>query len=192
MKIYTKTGDKGMTSLYDGSRIYKSEDILDILGTNDELSSHIGLLIALLNNSEIDWINIIKDLRDIQTNLQYINSIIATVNKDKKKKLKQIESKDVEYLEKTIDYMESQLPKLTVFILPGVTVEDAHAHICRTYCRKVERKIHKVLELSKLLHFDIKPDEPNDILCYINRLSDYFFSLARFICFVNGKEDFKK
>ena len=182
MKIYTKTGDSGTTSLYDGSRLIKSDDIFNVLGCNDELSSQIGLLITLLSNS---FIKIHFQLRTIQANLQYINSIIATPNELKKRSLKQIENKDVEQLEKWIDEMEEISPKLTAFILPGVTIEDANAHICRTSCRKSERELYKLLSTQEHLTYN-----PN-IMCYINRLSDYFFSLARYICHLKGEKDFK-
>lgn len=184
MKIYTKTGDLGITSLYDGSRIEKTNIIFDVLGYNDELSSHIGILIAQLNKIVYNS-PLISQLRNIQATLQYINSIIATPDINKQKKLKHIDDKDVLEIENWIDYMEKCNPKLTSFILPGVTIEDAQAHICRTSCRKSEREM---IRYSKIEKIEISPY----ILVYMNRLSDYFFSLARYICYIlNNKEDYK-
>jgi cob(I)alamin adenosyltransferase len=186
MKLYTKTGDSGTTSLYDGSRVEKTNIVFDVLGLNDELSSHIGLLIAHLDKMDMDLeSHLISQLRNIQANLQYINSIIATPDINKQKKLKHINDTHISEIESWIDFMEKFNPKLTSFILPGVTIEDAQAHICRTSCRKAERE---VIKYSKIESFEVSPD----ILKYMNRLSDYFFSLARYICnILNNKEDYK-
>jgi cob(I)alamin adenosyltransferase len=191
MKLYTKTGDSGTTCLYDGSRHEKSDIIFDVLGNNDELSSHIGLLIASLSNSKIDTIDIQNQLRTIQTNLQYINSILATPNETKQKKLRHISETDIKQIEDWIDHMEKFNPKLTSFILPGVTIDDAYTHICRTSCRKAERELLKSIDLKNITN-NITNINTKNIMCYMNRLSDFFFSLARYICNVlYSKEDFK-
>jgi cob(I)alamin adenosyltransferase len=180
MKIYTKKGDNGITYLYDGSLVKKSEQIFDVLGNSDDLGSNIGMLIALISESHIDTRDsIIKLLREIQGNLQHINSELATPNPKQHHKLVKISETEVIGLEETIDMMEIFNDKLTCFILPGVTVVDSQSHICRTATRKLERELYKV------------GCENPFIMKYINRLSDFFFVLARFICKKLGFTDCK-
>ena len=182
MKIYTKTGDKGTTSLYDGSPVQKYDTILEVLGTLDELTSNIGVVIALITVSKIDTKyneDIIARLRTTQKNIQFINSYIATPDVKKRNNLKKIQIDDVKNLENWIDDMEDYNSRLTAFILPGVTLEDAHIHVSRTICRKAERELCKI------------SCDNTDVMCYINRLSDFLFSLARYVCKLNGKEDVK-
>lgn len=180
MKVYTKTGDKGKTSLYDGKRIYKTSLIFEVLGEIDELSSRIGVLYALTNKKYIY-------LKEIQQTLQDINSNIATLNKEKKK-LPKIEENHINKLEERIDTMDKVLPKLTQFILAGSYTDDAQCHLCRTQARKAERFLWK-LDQSINLEF-VQKGEILDltsiridsvILKFMNRLSDYFFVLARFL-----------
>lgn len=177
-KIYTKTGDRGTTSLYCGKRLEKSEHIFDVLGEVDELSSRIGVVFPYLNNQS--WLK--EQLREIQQDLQDINSIIATNNPVKRRKLREITEKDVERLETWIDECDKLLPRLTTFILPGNNFSDSHTHMCRTQTRKVERFLWR-------LHRQFVVDENEDninillsvILKYINRLSDYFFTIGRYL-----------
>lgn len=188
MKIYTKTGDKGKTSLYDGSRHSKFDEVFDVLGDIDELSSHIGLLYTQFNASvndeppsHPDNKNINTDfLRIIQCRLQTINSLIATPESKKASKLTQITEEDVKYLENQIDLYSNSTPPLKVFILPGVTVCDSQAHVCRSVCRRAERRFIR-------LH----PEEETFVLVkqYLNRLSDLFFAYARFVCYHNSETD---
>lgn len=197
MKIYTKTGDKGKTSLYDGSRHSKFDEVFDVLGDIDELSSHIGLLYTQLYSSvndeptshpgllytqyEPDNRNINTDfLRIIQCRLQTINSLIATPESKKASKLTQITEEDVKYLENQIDLYSNSTPPLKVFILPGVTVCDSQAHVCRSVCRRAERRFIR-------LH----PEEETFVLVkqYLNRLSDLFFAYARFVCYDKSHTD---
>lgn len=164
-KIYTKTGDSGTTSLYDGTRMGKDSIYFDILGNNDELTSRIGIIYTLLKDNKNDdlTINISDILRDIQSTIQDINSNIAKAN------VTISEDKVIE-LEKYIDIMTKELPPLTKFILPGENFLDANIHLCRTQTRKVERELwlmNQCIEIDK-------------VICkYINRLSDFFFTLAR-------------
>lgn len=165
-KIYTKTGDNGETGLYDGSRLAKTEPIFDVLGTLDELSSHIGVLITLYENG---WTKTLTErLRQIQQTLLNIGSIIATPNPEGKK-LPDI-SGIVEAIESCIDDMESSLPLLTRFLLVGgVNPSESQAHVCRTVARRAEREF-------------LKSGIDNDtIRIFLNRLSDYFFTLARLL-----------
>lgn len=180
MKIYTKTGDKGKTSLYDGSRVYKNELIFDVLGEIDELSSRIGMLCSICNEKYIL-------LRQIQSILQDVNSIIATIDK-LGKRIPEFSNKYTIQLENEIDEMERENSKLTKFILPGVTQTDAQAQLCRTQTRKVERflwKLHNsTMELDTTT---VTIDE--DIMKYMNRLSDFFFVFGRWICYIHNMED---
>ena len=176
MKIYTKTGDKGKTSLYDGKRLNKFSLMFEVLGELDELTCRIGMLHALVKNDEI-----LKYLRKIQQIIQDINSNIATI--DKTKKLPYIGGELIVEIETKIDGMEGKLPKLTRFILPGIGRIDSQVHLCRTQTRKVERLLWKLnnCELNgKILNLTlVKVDE--NILKFINRLSDYFFVLSRLV-----------
>jgi cob(I)alamin adenosyltransferase len=159
-KIYTKTGDKGTTSLYNGTRIGKNTIFFDILGEIDELSSRIGL-VYVLSCEKMELQN--EFLRTIQSTLQDINSNIAkakvTISED-----------NITLLETRIDDMTRELPPLTKFILPGEQILDSHIHLCRTQTRKVERYLWKMKETVEI----------DEIICrYMNRLSDFFFTLAR-------------
>ena len=191
MKIYTKTGDTGMSYLYDGSRLYKDNIIFSILGENDELNARIGKLWSVIEENDYKSFYVtLDDIRDIQSSIEIINSIIATpsfTDNDgiiKKKKECQTISKDmIENLETKIDYMEQNIPKLTKFILPGVTIADSESHLCRTQTRKCERMIWSyVKENNNIIH--------ENILIYMNRLSDFFFVLSRYICYTLDKMEF--
>ena len=177
MKIYTKTGDKGHTSFYDGTRALKCVINFDVVGEVDELSSRIGMLCALVSDEDICII-----LRGIQATLQDINSHIATGDK-LKYSLPKLESSIVTNLETAIDAMEKVNPKLTKFILPGVMQTDAQAHLCRTQTRKVERRIIELYDS----HENMVPDI---VLQYVNRLSDFFFVLARWLCAVKNVSEY--
>jgi cob(I)alamin adenosyltransferase len=193
MKIYTRSGDEGNSSLYDGSRISKSEIFFDVLGELDELSSRIGFLSSLLSsNDNLNYIFIF--LRIIQGKIQDINTIIATIKT--KKVLPKITDYDILLIEQQIDNIEKNNEPLTKFILPGVTQLDSQSHLCRTQARKVERylwKLHNskdniiktngVIELKEIVIDSL-------ITSYINRLSDFFFVLARFLCKSEGFKDY--
>ena len=167
MKIYTKRGDLGLTDLYDGSRISKTDEIFDALGTIDELSSHIGMLIYVSN--EITEFDLSHDLRNIQQNLLTIGSNIATPNPKSDQVLPTISEEDVKSLELKIDEMDKQLEPLTVFIkVGGHTQNESQSHICRSVCRRAERCILKCMNDGGIINQ------------YMNRLSDYFFTLARY------------
>jgi cob(I)alamin adenosyltransferase len=170
MKIYTKTGDTGKTSLYDGSRINKSDFIFDILGDIDELSTYIGMLIINIPETE-------KNIyRLIQYDLQNINSLFATKKIEKRNKLKQIDDIDIKKLENLIDRYESDNKPLKEFILPVFSHTDGYSHICRVISRRVERNIYKYIEFERI-------DEQYiyNIRIYMNRMSDLFFVFARWL-----------
>lgn len=192
MKIYTKGGDKGTTSLYDGSRAPKSAINFQVIGEMDELSVRIGTLHASINGAHSAVVSTdfsvggrpLSDLlRKIQCALQDLNSLFAVTRKTSKR-LPSIDENTVHDLEKVIDSMEEELPPLTKFILPGVTLIDSYAHACRTQTRKVERLFVELclVEEWECVHADMMGS-------YLNRLSDFFFVLARWICHSSGESD---
>ncbi|MBD8348854.1 MULTISPECIES: cob(I)yrinic acid a,c-diamide adenosyltransferase [unclassified Dysgonomonas] len=175
--VYTKTGDKGTTGLVGGMRVPKSHVRLDAYGTIDELNSFLGLLIC-----EIKEEDILKVLSFIQHKLFTVGSYLATETEAISPKAASIiTDENIALLEKEMDRMDSELPSLRQFVLPGGSEAAARAHICRTIARRGERCIYRV-----------KEDYPveDNILKFVNRLSDYFFILARRECNKNGKEIF--
>lgn len=177
--VYTRTGDEGTTSLYCGDRKKKSDDIFNILGSFDELTSRIGMLCALT----IDLQNILPVLRNIQQNIQNINSVLATFNQRKQQKLQKITTDDIKKLETDIDTIDAQNAPLTSFILPGLNRMDSQSHLCRTQTRTVERYIWKLYHYELEINPDIfQEDDLKNILTYTNRLSDFFFVLSRYLC----------
>ena len=174
MKIYTKTGDKGNTSLFGGKIVHKSDSRLEAYGTIDELNSHIGLLISF--SADID---LRSELISIQNKLFTIGSNLAN-DPEKGIELKTIDDSDISLLENAIDRMDEKLEPLRNFILPGGSTAIAQAHVCRTVCRRAERRI-VVIELN---------DENTErIIRYINRLSDYFFTVARYLAHIEQVDE---
>ena len=167
MKIYTRKGDSGYTSLIDGKIVYKHNLSVAAYGTIDELNSFLGLLKDYIDNEKI------KDvLNNIQLKLFSIGSILASgENQNISEKVK-IEKKDVEYIELEIDRLNESLPELKNFIIPGGHKISSYSHVCRSICRRAERKISELNKNSSV--------DPN-ILAYVNRLSDFFFVLSRFL-----------
>lgn len=186
MKIYTKTGDKGSTSLYDGNRLSKTSLVFEILGEIDELSSRIGIACAVDKENRIT-----EQLRLIQSKLQDINSILATFEKHKRR-LPAVLDTDIGFLETNIDQFTDNTPPLTNFILPGVTESDSYLHLCRSQTRKIERMLWKFKDDCKVQLEDktIENILPENVFTYFNRLSDYFFAAARAVCLMNGKNDY--
>lgn len=172
MKIYTKTGDAGTTSLFGGSRVPKHSLRIESYGTVDELNSHIGLI----RSQEIDTHS--KDiLIQIQKKLFTLGSTLATdpkkaVLKSGKERLKiqKVNEESIELLENEMDSMNESLPDLTHFILPGGNNAVSFCHIARTVCRRAERRVTELNE--------IEPIDPL-VIKYLNRLSDFLFVLAR-------------
>ncbi|MCH7413973.1 cob(I)yrinic acid a,c-diamide adenosyltransferase [Belliella sp. R4-6] len=165
MKIYTKTGDTGTTSLLGGKRVSKGHIKIDAYGTVDELNSYIGLLRDQEVNKSREVI-----LKEIQDRLFTLGATLATeVGKSNIKK-PDLHQEDIELLEKEIDLMEEKLPPLRNFILPGGHQAISFCHLARTVCRRTERCVILLMEI-----------EPVDqiILSYLNRLSDYLFVLGR-------------
>ncbi len=172
MKIYTKTGDKGTTALFGGTRVSKYHIRIDSYGTIDELNAWLGLI----RDQEIDT-HSKKLLAIIQDKLFTLGAVLATdpekaLLKSGKERLNipKINASDIELLEKEMDVMNESLPPMTHFILPGGHTTVSYCHIARTVCRRAERMATQL--------FEKEPFEEN-VLSYINRLSDYLFILAR-------------
>ena len=148
-KVYTRRGDKGMTDLVGGIRISKTDIRLEAYGTIDELSSHLGLLVAMMSPEEEERAVVLR----VQNNLFNIGTA---------------------FLEQRIDAINAALPQSQGFVLPGGTMAAAQCHVCRTVCRRAERRIDALAEQAI-----VGPD----IIEYVNRLSDYLFVLAKIINF---------
>lgn len=172
MKIYTKTGDSGTTALFGGTRVPKHHIRIESYGTVDELNSWLGLIRDQKINTQS------KDqLAKIQDKLFTLGAILATdpekaILKNGKERLNipKISVSDIEILENAIDEMDATLPQMTHFILPGGHTSVSYCHIARTVCRRAER-------MATLL-FENEPFD-EEVLSYLNRLSDYLFVLAR-------------
>jgi cob(I)alamin adenosyltransferase len=167
-KIYTKTGDKGTTSLIGGTKVLKSHLRIEAYGTVDELNSYIGLCRDLLQEENTRHV-----LKEIQDRLFTIGSSLACDPlKEPKMNIPELKEEDISLLEKEMDQMNETIPSMKNFILPGGHPTVSHLHIARCICRRAERCCVK-LESEKE---DIAPI----IIKYLNRLSDYLFVLARF------------
>jgi cob(I)alamin adenosyltransferase len=165
MKIYTKTGDKGFTSLIGGTRVPKHHIRIESYGTVDELNSYIGLI----RDQEISEHD--KDLlKEIQDRLFTIGSSLAADPERSKMIIPDLKLEDIELLEQEMDKMNEILPELKHFILPGGSTAISFCHVARCVCRRAER-------LSVELSTESEVDEKVNI--YLNRLSDYLFVLAR-------------
>ncbi len=173
MKIYTKTGDRGETSLYSGERVAKTDLRISAVGTLDELNAGLGLAIAFGSEEEVR-----KILVDLQNLVFRIAADLATIGD--KRALKRIDASEVADIEGVIDRIHAQLPELRAFILPGGTPAAAQIHICRTICRRAEREAIALAAVHKLTP---------QVCILINRLSDLLFLLARLQNHLCGTED---
>ena len=167
MKIYTKTGDRGETSLVGGQRVSKCCERLESYGTVDELNAHIGLLITHCTDAADQTF-----LTRVQSALFVVGGYLATDTTQRPVRTGNIVTADmVASVEQEIDRLEEALPPLRLFILPGGCAAASQAHVCRTVCRRAEREILRLAATGA---------EVDDlVLAYVNRLSDYFFVLAR-------------
>lgn len=168
MKIYTKTGDSGKTSLIGGTKVLKSDPRIEAYGTVDELNSHIGLVSDYCNDEEVK--NILKEIQD---RLFTIGSELACdPQKGIKMKLPDLHESDIELLENEMDKMDAKLPVMKNFILPGGMPAVSFMHVARCVCRRAERCCVNLQEHDGAV-------EPL-IIKYLNRLSDYLFMLSRY------------
>ncbi|MFM9006982.1 MAG: cob(I)yrinic acid a,c-diamide adenosyltransferase [Bacteroidota bacterium] len=167
MKIYTKTGDSGETSLIGGTRVPKHHLRIETYGTVDELNSWIGLL----RDQPIDD-HSITTLLDIQDRLFTMGSRLASDPETSRMKLPELDENDILHLESEMDRMEAELPELKSFVLPGGHTSVSYCHIARCVCRRAERLVSQLKEVSPV---------DDRILRYLNRLSDYLFMLSRHV-----------
>ena len=175
-KVYTRTGDKGMTSLVGGVRIKKSDIRLEAYGTVDELSAHLGMLVSMINIDEERSL-----LIRVQNNLFNVCTHLATdQSQTPLYPSAHLAEGEIEFLEERIDKLMKALPERQGFILPGGVIAACQAHICRTVCRRAERCIAALAEVAQ-----IGPE----MQMYVNRLSDYLFVLAKIINFNEGKSE---
>jgi len=164
MKIYTKSGDQGKTSLLSGERVKKSDIRINAYGTIDELNSFIGFLNALELAEQHKIF-----LKEIQNKLFNLGSLLA-VRKEVSFTIPEIKENDILLLENEIDSLSKDIPKLKEFIIPGGDRVSAQCHICRSVCRRAERLVVEIGEKESINDLVVK---------FLNRLSDYFFVLSR-------------
>lgn len=168
MKVYTKTGDKGSTSLVGGQRIRKDHQRIEAYGTVDELISFIANLIDHLPDSNEHKNSLIV----IEDHLMIASSILASNSKEILDMLPKLSDDDVIFLEKEIDKMDLKLEPLKNFVLPGGSLMISSCHMARTVCRRAEREVIRLLEAEEVDYLIIR---------YLNRLSDYLFTLSRIL-----------
>jgi len=179
MKIYTKGGDKGETGLFGGERVPKDFDRIEAYGTIDELNSFIALAVLEIKDIELRTL-----LEKIQNYLFILGADLSTPDSEKNQKfnIPRITGEHIEIIEKDIDYFDSRNDELKNFIIPGGDKGAVKLHVCRTICRRAERR---VVTLGK------KENIGENILIFLNRLCDLFFVIARFQNKVSGIEDTK-
>lgn len=165
MKVYTKTGDKGTTALFGGSRVPKFHDRINAYGTVDELNSYVGLV----RDQEVNGSRS-EVLVEIQDRLFTVGSILATEPGNTKVQVPQLQESDIEFLEKEMDKMDEVLPAMKSFVLPGGHQSVSFCHVARCVCRRAERLVIALNEEETVDAMVIK---------YLNRLSDYLFVLSR-------------
>ncbi|NND78201.1 MAG: cob(I)yrinic acid a,c-diamide adenosyltransferase [Flavobacteriales bacterium] len=167
MKIYTKTGDKGTTSLFGGTRVSKDDIRIEAYGTTDELNAWIGVVRDHADDEDS------AALSKIQNTLFNIGSILATEKKTSIE-LPNIEENDIVALERWMDRMSEDLPPLKNFVLPGGDPSVSFCHVARTVCRRAERRVISLSDTAEI---------PENVVIYLNRLSDLLFILARKLTF---------
>ena len=177
MKIYTKTGDKGETGLLGGKRVPKDDERIEAYGTIDELNSVIGVVLNYINNKEV-----LDLLEVIQNNLFVIGSDLASPQEKEgiRSRISLVKQEEINKLEKAIDYFDSKLDALKNFILPGGAKGASMFHLARTVCRRAERR---VITLKN------NADINENIIVYLNRLSDLLFVLSRYDNKINDIPD---
>lgn len=200
--VYTKTGDQGTTSLYNGSRRTKDDQIFEALGDVDELNANLGIILALSNQPRFvkfskghqmrerpkELVSSKEELEqmlvEIQSRLLDLGSCIATPIDESRSssKLARVEFSEehITKLEKWMDEADKQLPKLLNFILPGGGLIASRLHVARCVCRRAERKVVTLINEGQV---------PSVVMIYLNRLSDFLFVAARFSCLYDGHDE---
>lgn len=177
MKVYTKTGDKGKSGLIGGTRVAKNDVRLEAYGTVDELNSYVGLLSTYSELKPED----IQFLRFVQNKLFSVGSHLAT---DRERvelhEASMLTDDDILLVEREIDRLDGSLPPLTNFVLPGGTQASAVCHVCRTVARRAERCVCSLMEYYPV---------DNQVLVFLNRISDYFFVLSRYLVNISGCQE---
>lgn len=169
LKIYTKTGDKGQTSLIGGQRVPKDDRRIDAFGAIDELNAQLGFVVSLLPKSEAD---LEQNILAIQHHLFDLGAELASLSdiKTKGMKIPKVSSEKVTWLEELIDRFDKELVPLRNFILPGGSAASSALQVARAVCRRAERRIISITD-----DYDVNPE----LIKYVNRLSDFLFTAAR-------------
>lgn len=175
MKIYTKKGDRGETFLFGGGPFPKDDERIEAYGTVDELNSVLGCAIT-----QISDVSLAQILRSIQEQLFTLGAELSTLAPNEAMRKNFLKSTHIELLEKQIDEWEKSLAPLKNFVLPGGSKAAGWLHLARTVCRRAERLVVKVSH-----EIEVRPD----VITYLNRLSDWFFVLARYVNYNEGVQD---
>ena len=178
MKVYTKSGDKGFTSLIGGERVSKTDIRVEAYGTVDELIAYIALLGDKLSADDV-FENSVAQLRKIESELMTVSAMLA-IGQGGEDKVKAISDESTERLEQEIDAMQATLPQITKFTIPGGDKRHSLCHVCRTITRRAERAALRVEE-----NYEVDAA----VLTYLNRLSDYFYLLGRTITRITACEE---
>ncbi len=174
--IYTRTGDDGTTSLNGGTRVSKTDVRVEAYGSVDELNAQLGLLATYLETEADRGV-----LRKVQNDLFAVGAYLATESgRAEERRMQGVSAADVAWLEQAIDEAEDGLPAWRGFVIPGGSRGAAVCHVCRTVCRRAERRI---LELAK------RVEVRSEVCAYVNRLSDYLFVLSRKLLFIAGEDE---
>lgn len=190
MKVYTKTGDNGTTSLIGGKRVPKNHPRVEAYGDADELISYLGLLLSSLKKRDIPNAKsgyIRNSILRIQKVLMFVSAYFATPAEGAKKTIKDPSEEEIQWLENEIDKMTEEMPPLKAFVLPGAPIQAAYCHVARTICRRCERRCIGIIDSES----DVSGEGAETAAAnadfgrrYLNRLSDYLFTLARYFCFI--------
>lgn len=174
--IYTRTGDDGTTSLNGGTRVSKTDVRVEAYGSVDELNAQLGLLATYLETEADRGV-----LQKVQNDLFAVGAYLATESgRAEERRMQGVSAADVAWLEQAIDEAEDGLPAWRGFVIPGGSRGAAVCHVCRTVCRRAERRI---LELAK------RVEVRSEVCAYVNRLSDYLFVLSRKLLFIAGEDE---
>lgn len=171
VKIYTKRGDTGESDTLGRERLSKSDPIFEVCGAIDECNAHVGVLLGYIKQDQSELYLLERDLEKIQAHLFQLG--VEVSGKRQKQTEHFLKESDAGFLEVRIDWFTDRTPPLEHFILPGGSPAGAYAHVCRSYIRKLERKLVRWVKETG--------GEVSTALRYVNRLSDYFFALGRFI-----------